>query len=278
MFIDHPESEIITEDIPVNPDDCSDSEINTGIKKIINPEETNRPTSNTANVPIEESTTEKKNFYDQKLDSSSEKNHFNDSKLQNTLDNDLLQGVEESSSENNFYQAFEDISNIVDLKIPNLKFDVDRKILNSSMAASNSVFAHNSVLRDDINIADIVDLKIVNLGINLTLKNNSEKNLITGLATETESLGNHQPTDYKIFIENEDIADIVDLKIVNLNIDSNSFQNQPHLRIPNSSDNNNVSESTSDNNLSKGDKNFNISDIVDLKIVYLNIDSTLENN
>ena len=146
------------------------------------------------------------------------------------------------------------------------------------MAASNSVFAHNSVLRDDINIADIVDLKIVNLGINLTLKNNSEKNLITGLATETESLGNQQPPDDKIFIENEDIADIVGLKIVNLNIDSNSFQNQPHLRIPNSSDNNNVSESTSDNNFSKGDKNFNISDIVDLKIVYLNIDSTLENN
>ena len=254
-FINHPESEIITEDIPVNPDDCSDSEINTGIKGInIDPKETNRPTSNTAIVPMEEYTTEKKIFYDQKLDSSSEKNHFNDSKLQNTLDNDILQGVEESSADNNIYQDIEDISNIVDLKIPNLKFDVDRKVLNSSMAASNSVFAHNSLLSDDINIADIVDLKIVHLSINLTLKNNSEKNLITGLATETESLGNQQPTDNKIFIENEDIADIVDLKIVNLNIDSNSFQNQPHLRIPNSSDNNNVSESTSDNNLSKGDK------------------------
>ena len=253
-FINHPESEIITEDIPVNPDDCSDSEINTGIKGInINPKETNRPTSNTAIVPMEESTTEKKIFYDQKLDSSSEKNHFNDSKLQNTLDNDFLQ-PSPAPADNNLYQEIEDISNIVDLKIPNLKFDVDRKILNSSMAAPNAVFADNNLLSDDINIADIVDLKIVNLGINLTLKNNSEKNLITGLATETESLGNQQPTDNKIFMENEDIADIVDLKIVNLNIDSNTFQNQPHLRIPNSSDNNNVSESTSDNNLSKGDK------------------------
>ena len=253
-FINHPESEIITEDIPVNSDDYSDSEINTEIKGInINPKETNRPTSNTAIVPMEEYTTEKKIFYDQKLDSSSEKNHFNDSKLQNTLDNDLLQGVEESSAENNLYHDIEDISNIVDLKIPNLKFDVDRKILNSSMAAPDSVFADNNLLSDDINIADIVDLKIVNLS-NFTLKNNSEKNLITGLATETESLGNQQPTDNRIFIENEDIADIVDLKIVNLNIDSNTFQNQPHLRIPNSSDNNNVSESTSDNNLSKGDK------------------------